>query len=712
MLATAAGRPALEAGDTDPLRPWNDYRAILWIGDSAHKKPEKLPLFFQRLREMGINAGMVYGGGDPAPFVKSKLPYYVENVVNKGLCLKWSSRVTDWDKHVTAWHKSRDEAALVRDYCLDDPAWREWARKEMREAARRNAPHDPIAYDIRDELSVTVSANPFDYDFSPRSLEGFREWLKTRYASLEALNREWETRFASWGEVIPFTTDQIKNRMASGDALPRGKPDWQAVQRLVFEPIEARRSPTRWNFSPWADFRRYMDLALARALDDLRRTAHEVDPRTPVGIEGTQMPHAFGGYDLWRLSRVLDWVEPYDIGCSREILGSFMPGKPIVATVFEKETAKALRRLWHLLLLGDRGCIVWWSEDMIDWKLEDYALTDKARALAPALRDMTSPLARLFLRAEREHDPIAIHYSQASLQADWLIESCPDGSTWLRRFSSHEAEHNRQARVRNAFLKACQDLGWSPRFVSSEEIEAGALSAYRVLAMPTSLALSEREAKEVRGFLAGDRTGDRPGEHRTVLCDGTPGLFDEHARLLKASPLEDMFPATVPWKTCYAARSGKPGPPAAKEGDIAAYARERLKKDPSPEWLTWIAEAIDPLPREVTIEKPASARVRIHRFQLGGHSGDARLIAFERNIDYAMSEDLKQAGGNGNLEVTIDVKARLSRPAHVYNLREEEYLGKTDRIAFRLDPWRPSLFAVLEKAMAEGRVVKGLLEGR
>jgi hypothetical protein len=23
-----------------------------------------------------------------------------------------------------------------------------------------------------------------------------------------------------------------------------------------------------------------------------------VDPRTPVGIEGTQMPHAFGGYDL------------------------------------------------------------------------------------------------------------------------------------------------------------------------------------------------------------------------------------------------------------------------------------------------------------------------------------------------------------------------------------------------------------------------------
>jgi hypothetical protein len=64
----------------------------MWIGDSAGKRPEKLPLFFQRLREMGINAGMVDNGGDPQPFLDAKLPYYVENIVNRGLCLKWSSR--------------------------------------------------------------------------------------------------------------------------------------------------------------------------------------------------------------------------------------------------------------------------------------------------------------------------------------------------------------------------------------------------------------------------------------------------------------------------------------------------------------------------------------------------------------------------------------------------------------------------------------------
>ena len=339
----------------------------------------------------------------------------------------------------------------------------------------RNRGHEPLAYNLRDELSTTISANPFDYDFNPQALAGFRVWLQSQYPDLAALNAEWETRFSSWDEVRPFTTDQVKNRMGSGEAAPRGRPDWQQVQALHFDPVKPGESRTRWNFSPWADFRTYMDLSLARALGDLRQAARELDPRTPVGIEGTQMPNTFGGYDLWRLSQVLDWVEPYDIGSAREIFASFMPGKPIITTVFESDTAHARRRLWHLLLEGDRGCIIWWSEDCLDWASADYELTPKAKALAPALREMASPLARLFLRAQPERDPILLHYSQPSIQADWLLESTVDGSTWLRRFSSFEGDHNQMAKARDGWLKLFQDLGYSPRFVSSEQIEAGQL---------------------------------------------------------------------------------------------------------------------------------------------------------------------------------------------------------------------------------------------
>ena len=726
------------AEGTNQLRPWDEYRTIMWVGDTAYKQRAKLPLFFQRLRELGINTAMVYGEGDPQPLLDNRFPYYVENLVNRGLCLKWNSKVRDWDKFVTEWAKSgRVDSALVREYCLDDPEWAQWAGQEVQRIVRRNRDHDPLAYNLRDELSITTSANPFDYDFNPIALGHFREWLQTQYADLAALNTEWETRFSSWAEVKPFTTDQIKNRMASGEAVPRGQPDWQQVQALKFDPAAARRSPMRWNFSPWADFRTYMDLSLARALGELRQAARALDPRTPVGIEGTQMPHAFGGYDLWRLSQVLDWVEPYDVGDAREIFGSFMPGKPILTTVFETDTNHARRRLWHLLLEGDLGCIVWWSEDCIDWNSPDYALTSKAKALAPVLKEMTSPLARLLLRARRERDPVFIHYSQPSIQADWLLESTVDGSTWLRRFSSYEADHNQLALVRESWLKALEDLGYSPQFLSSAQIENGALrmAGPAALVLPGSWAISDKEAGEIRAFCGGVREaraakiplpgsqsmGEGEGKSRLtqsetlsklplpaaegvfrgVFCDGNPGLFDGHAKLRDKGALEAIFPVGAAAEVRGAVRGREPS---SAPGSIARYAVERLKVAPDPAVLDWLGRQLKPLPQTVSV--PARSGARVHRFTVAR----GELIAFERNITYQMSEELKQAGGNEALEKAVELEVTLPAPAHVYDLRTQTYLGKTDHLRFSLDAWQPSVFALTRDPLATEAIVAALLE--
>ncbi len=731
----ALGVLAVQSAAAD-LRPWNDYRVILWVGDSVWKRPDKVPLFVERLRELGVDTAMVYGaGGDAQPWLTNRFPFYVENLVNRGLCLKWNSQVADWDKFVTGWaNGGRPESAFVREYCFDDPQWLGWAKDQMRAAAERFGPHTPLAYNIRDELSVTISANPFDYDFSPAALAGFRAWLKTRYAAgtrwgetpsspanqsrgvaarqslappgrtaLAALNAEWETAFKSWDEVRPFSTDRIKNRQASGEALPRGKPDWPAVQALQFDPIATRREPTRWNFAPWADFRTYMDLSLARTLDDLRRAARAVDPRTPVGIEGTQMPSAWGGYDLWRLSQALDWVEPYDIGNAREIFGSFMPGRPILTTVFEKETNAARRRLWHLLLEGDRGCLIWWSEDCIDWSRPDYALTAKARALAPVLKELHSPLAQLFLRAERVHDPIYLHYSQPSIQVAWLLESTADGSTWPRRFSSFEAEHNRHAKVRDAWLKALQDLGFSPQFISSEQLEQLRPSPADpfTLVLPRSYALSDRELTAVESIFSGPLTSKPPT--RLALADGTPGLFDEHGRLRATNRLERLFPAGSA-NVVFAARAGQPKP-ASLAANLENYPKQRLAREPDSSFVNWLEAQIGKGP----VRLPPAARTRVRRFQVG----EATLVAVERNVDYHMSEELKQAGGNEALEQPIELTARLSDTAHaryIYDLRQSRPVAHGTEWTFTLDPWQPSLFALLPEPVAAETVVATLLK--
>ena len=677
---------------------WPDYRVIMWIGDSAYREPAKLPLFFQRLREMGVTTGMVHGEADPKPLLDAGFPYYVENLVNRGLCLKWNSTVIDWDKHVSAWKTDRREEKLVREYSLDDPEWQSWAREKVQSLARRHAANQPLAYDLRDELSVTMSANPFDYDFSSSALDGFRDWLKTRYASLDDLNTKWQTEFSDWSKVKPFTTDQIKNRMAGGigpgqdgAGFPRGNPDWQEVQKVEFAWSSAQENRTRWNLAPWCDHRTYMDLYLARALGRLRADIREIEARTPVGIEGTQMPSAFGGYDLWRLSQVLDWVEPYDIGNAREIFGSFMRGKPMLTTVGEPEAKAAQRRLWHLLLEGDAGCIIWWSEDCIDWKDPEYSLTPRGKALAPVLKELQTPLARLFFRAKREVDPIAIHYSQPSIQIDWLLESTVDGSTWLRRFSSYEATQNRMTQYRQAWVKLLQDAGYTPRFISSEQIEHGGLDDLKALVLCNSFALSDEECRAIDQF-AHDK------KSRILAGLGNPGLFDEHGRL-RSRPGLAVWPnpySTETFTWCLDADSDRSNDSAAQI-DLRVWLSRRAGGGVDfPKILSSLPQLVPPF-----VQAPPELAVRVHRYRLG----PSRLVALERNIVWQMGEDLKQHGGNTALERPVSFEAKLATPAHAYDLRTGKYLGRVDRLPVELDPWQPSLFALLDHELPAGQNV-------
>src|SRR5438552_19133518 len=101
---------------------------------------------------MGINAVTHHPGGDLDRIVANGFGFYDETVVNRGLCLKYSSKVTDWDKFVTEWNNNgRPETNFIRDYCLDDPQWRAYGRKEIGEVAQNLHGATPFALDLRDE---------------------------------------------------------------------------------------------------------------------------------------------------------------------------------------------------------------------------------------------------------------------------------------------------------------------------------------------------------------------------------------------------------------------------------------------------------------------------------------------------------------------------------------------------------------------------------
>src|SRR5574341_697405 len=204
LLAATLLFPALAPAQIP--RGWNTYQVIMWSTGS----PRDESLWIDRLRELGFTAEQCTAGCNPAPFVAKSFGFYVENLVPELAFLH--SRRTIYDADWQGYTTTRDKKYLIRKPCFHDEAYWATAKADIQRKASPYVSLQPLLYDLRDELSLGSFASPMDYCFGPHTLREFREWLKAQYGSLEALNREWETSFASWDRVEPMTTYEVKDR--------------------------------------------------------------------------------------------------------------------------------------------------------------------------------------------------------------------------------------------------------------------------------------------------------------------------------------------------------------------------------------------------------------------------------------------------------------------------------------------------------------------
>jgi len=177
---------------------------------------------------------------------------------------------------------------------------------------------------------------------------------------------------------------------------------------------------------------------------------------------------------------------------------------------------------------GQVGTSAWWYYTCFD---PDLTPSQSGQDLTEYYQLVKSGLGKLMLNVERIAQPIAMHYSFPSANAVWIT----DGNSLKRPYSKN---FDRFFENRNMWDRILSELGYQYSWIAHEQLEKGGLNTnkYKIFILPNSIALSKKEADEIRIFVQNGGI---------LIADAQPGLMDEHAKWLKMGALDDVFGSPV-----------------------------------------------------------------------------------------------------------------------------------------------------------------------
>jgi hypothetical protein len=163
---------------------------------------------------------------------------------------------------------------------------------------------------------------------------------------------------------------------------------------------------------------------------------------------------------------------------------------------------------------GCGGISAFWLPSLIE---PDLTLTQSAKDLEAVSRPLRQGLGKLLLHAQPMRPQVAIYHSQPSIRAAFTLNL------------DEELTGTRQslAQILNA-------LGVPFAFVDHRQVEQGWLLQHmpKVLILPMTLSMSDREVQAVREYVANGGW---------LLADVMPAVYDEHLGLRHNPPLADLF---------------------------------------------------------------------------------------------------------------------------------------------------------------------------
>ncbi|MDW8320620.1 MAG: beta-galactosidase [Armatimonadota bacterium] len=462
-----AGRNALAEQRVEVIQAadhrWDDWQQVMWtvFGRSGYR-PYLWEKMAQRLREMGISTWLFNVHGEEWRTAAR----YDFRLVPIGIYGVYSSA-----EGFSAYATTGDKRHLHRKpICPNQPEQREQAATAISRIIAQLGEYQPLSYCLSDENNLTYFNAPFDWCFCPHCLRGFREWLRTRYGSLQAMNRAWKREYTTWEQVEPDTFEEAKARGV---------------------------------WTSWADHREYMDSVFVDVWKRIRHTARQQDPNVSLSISGTPEPFAYGGYDWYPLAQQFDALFSYtDYFADHTARAPWSAG-------YGSSGANLSFNIWSAAFRGCKGISAFWLPSLLE---PDLTLPTSASDLQRFSRPLREGLGKLLLHAPRVQPQVAIYLSMPSLRAAFAL--------------GLEKEADAQ---REAFMRLLRSFGVAFTLVDARQVEQGWLLKYRpkLLLMPVTLAMSDREVKAVQSYLA---------QGGKVLADVMPAVFNQRLEPRPNSP--------------------------------------------------------------------------------------------------------------------------------------------------------------------------------
>jgi hypothetical protein len=489
----------------------------------------------------------------------------------------------------------------------------------------------------------------------PRSGKVLGTSLKEKYGSLDKLNAAWGTAFDDWERIKPayrVTDGSPESFVRFHDTLSCGEFMFAEMCRTRREAIEAVNPPG------------------------------VVGPEgSPVGDPNLTLPQVtfWGPYLTVRDNLLVNAVADPDI-----LRGNWFGGY-----VEDRQVYTRLRHVLWLSILGGNNMIEYFT--IMDGLLApDLTMMPFTEQFMNSWHQIRRGLGPMLATCRPTENPVAVLHSQASQHVGEA------GGQWTDTIQAHEY-----------MLRLLGDAGYSPQYVTSPQVEQGRLREgdIQVLLLLHAFSLSDREIGEIRAFT------DAGG---TVIADIPPAWFDGDCRLRRVRGMDEFFGL-------------EPESPEASLAGRLERMRELTRIATRTGSLLLSGRDSDRSPEEGLLIRDHGSGRSIY---LGGviwKDGRedrktirtfATLIEHEAQTPpafrYSYKNDLEKTGtmvysyNRGDIRIDAILPPEATDPdvpvipvmewperRHTYDLREEAYLGETDRVEKEVDRGSPLVVARL-----------------